>query len=132
MAAKTTTTHLPTFTQVIALLIANAEHDLSCLRHIRDEDDEHWNDEDIGVELAADLVLDKVISLKAKAFAGSLEFETDWHKCTYTLELALNAFSRKDCHYHRALEGLHGLFTQGDGLVEFAELHNRKPALRAA
>jgi hypothetical protein len=127
-----TTTHLPTFAQVIALLITKAEHDLSRLPHIRDEDDEHWNDEDIGAELAAALVLDKVRSLKAKAFAGSMEFGTDWHKCTYTLELALNAFSRKDCHYYRTLNGLHALFDQGVELVEFAELHNKKPGQRAA
>lgn len=112
---------LPSLGQIICIAVAKAEADLKLLNEIRCNDPD-WNDHDIDVDLATDLVLEKVRGMKATPFADASEFTTQWYIAKSALNLSCTVFSRKDCWYYRHLQKTCQLFEQLACIADFTEM----------
>lgn len=111
---------LPTAAQLIHLAIQMAENNITRLIDIRNNDDE-WDDADVDVDMATELALEKVLSLKGKKFTEINDFLSKWYMAQSAMNLAKKAFSRENCWYSRILANSTELFDQMAHAIEFAD-----------
>jgi len=91
--------------QLIALTIDKGYRDLLTLSKERVEDD-NWDEKDVDVDMAIDLLLLRVSQLKEAPKLSQQEFESAWFEVGAVLNLAASSFSRPDSCYFRTLDAL--------------------------
>lgn len=121
---------LPSAQQTIAMALEMVESQLRGLIAIRCAD-EHWDDADLDVDNATELALAHILGMKEKGYERHNDFDTPWFTAASVVNLAAKAFSRKGCHYSRALASAVEMFQVLARAVEFADGSERAPKVAA-
>ena len=111
---------LPTFDQMLALMLTHAGEQLNRLKSIRWDDGE-WNDDDDDANFTAALALSHIERMKAMAFKSYNDFAPAWYQVAAAINLADRHFSRKNSAYGRTMADLKLVFQLGPELVELCE-----------
>lgn len=113
--------------QMMALAIMTAEDRLTRLLAVRMED-EDWDDDDYSIDMAAELSLNHVRSMKGVKFKEYNEFTKQWFLAASAITLACKSFSRATSHFGRCLSGIERMFAQTPEFVWYAGKMPAAPA----
>lgn len=105
--------------QMMALAIMSAEDRLARLMVVRMED-EDWDDDDYSIDMAVELSLTHIRSMKDVKFKGYDDFTRQWFLAASAITLARKSFSRGTSIFGRCLDGLETMFAQAPEFVSYA------------
>ena len=111
---------LPTFWQMAGLAVLAASRSMARLAQMRRED-HAWDETDVDVELAVDLVASHIEQMRSADFSGHDDFTSAWLRALGTLSLANEAFSRKGHPYSRSLASTCRMFEQLAELLDLTQ-----------
>lgn len=110
---------MPTLEQVTSMFLKVATEKLQALESIRKKDAE-WQDVDVNVDMAIELVSERVLAMSEKMFPSADAFASEWYKISSVVNLSTVSFSRPSSWYGRALQDAVEFFRQVPDILEYA------------
>lgn len=111
----------PTLDQVATMFLAVAAKKLESLESIRNKDTD-WLDADVSVDMAIELVSERVQAMSGTMFPSADAFAGEWYKISSVVNLSMASFSRPSSWYGRTLQDAAQFFQQVPDILHYAEV----------
>lgn len=110
---------MPTLEQAASMFLGVAAKKLQSLENIRKKDTE-WLDADVNVDMAIELVSERVLAMSEKMFPSADAFASEWYKISSVVNLSMTSFSRPSSWYGRTLQDAAQFFQQVPDILHYA------------
>ena len=108
---------MPSLDQAVSMFLHVAASKLQYL-----EKDEEWLDKDVNVDMAIELVSERIQAMTEKKAPTARDFSSEWYKISSVVNLSMASFSRPASWYGLALQDVVNFFKQVPEILELAKV----------